>query len=475
MAVHREWGPLCAAAWLICAVAGMTPVNVTAGGFQISELCGVCQGKRNAGSAASADSPATIYFNPANLSWLEGTQLDFSAHYIDGTFNFNNTDSTNIDGEPLKGTPNKNGSEPAVVGSLSFSHQFNDRWSAGVVATVPYGLVTDYNSDWIGRYNANKSDLKTILINPSVSWRFDEHWAVAGGVVWNYADVELSNSIDLGGVLNRLLTGQLPPILLPEPGNPDRDALAKVTGDDNAWGYTLGLMWEPRVGTRIGVGYRSKIDLTLEGDLKIRPSSGLSDFVAGLPVDPGLEPVNVDGQADLTLPESVWSSVYHEINDRWRIMASATWSRWTRFDQIVIELPGDAEIVQPEGWNNQWRVGAGAEWDFTDRLTFRGGFEYDETPVHPSSNTARIPDDDRVWFAFGATWRPGGADRLSVDFAYTRIFLNDYSIREKEVFTSQTLHAITGEDYDDGNTLAGTYRSHANVYSIGLRYRFGGD
>ena len=157
-------------------------------------------------------------------------------------------------------------------------------------------------------------------------------------------------------------------------------------------------------------------------------------------------------------------------------MASATWTQWTSFDEIVIEIEDDGgEIVQPEGWNNQWRLGAGVEFDFTPNLTFRSGFEYDETPVHPSSNTARIPDEDRIWFAFGTTWHPRNYDRLAVDFAYSHIFINDYSMNEREVFTSQTIHAITGEDNDDANTLAGHYKADADIFSLGIRWEFGKD
>jgi len=81
--------------------------------------------------------PDDDVLNAANLSCLEATQLDFSVH--------------NIDGEPLSGTPNKNGAESAAVANIGFSHRFNDRWAAGRVATVRYGLVTNYDTRWMGR------------------------------------------------------------------------------------------------------------------------------------------------------------------------------------------------------------------------------------------------------------------------------------------------------------------------------------
>ena len=122
---------------MILLLAGQSAV---AGAYRISEQCTICQGKRNPGTAASADSPTTMYFNAASLSWLEGTQLDFSVH--------------NIDGEPFSGTPNKNGAESAAVANIGFSHRFNDRWAAGRVATVRYGLVTNYDTRWMGRLHA---------------------------------------------------------------------------------------------------------------------------------------------------------------------------------------------------------------------------------------------------------------------------------------------------------------------------------
>jgi long-chain fatty acid transport protein len=449
--------------------------RVNAGGFQITEQCTVCQGKRNAGSAASADAPGTLYFNPANLSWLDGTQFDLSLHHIAGTFKFSDRGSTNLDGEPLEGIQRINGAESATIGSLTLTHQFSDRWAAGLNVTVPYGLVTNYNSQWVGRYNADRSDLAIISVSPAVSYRLSEKWALAGGVTWQTAKAELTNNIDMAGVLNRVLADQLPPFLLPEPGNPDRDALARVKADDDGFGYNLGLMWEPRSGTRLGVGYRSKIEMTLKGDLTIKASPGLRDFIESLPIDPGLEEIKVNGKADFDTPNSVWASIYHEIDDRWRLMGSATWTQWTSFDEIAIEIEDDGEIVQPEGWDNQWRFGAGAEFDYNNRLTLRTGLEYDHTPVEPNANTARVPDNDRFWLAFGATWIPRSYERLTLDFAYSHVFINDYTLIEREVFTNQTIHAITGGDNDDANTLFGDYEADADIFSVGFRWRFGGD
>jgi len=279
----------------IAVFAAATPLKVEAGGFQVTELCVKCQGNRNAGVAARADTASTVFFNPAGMAWMSGTQTEFGGHYIDGSFEFKNIDSVDSFGNPLSGTPSKDGAEPAFIPNFAITHEFSNRWSAGLSVNAPYGTVTKYDTEWVGRYHANKSDMLTIAINPAISYRFNEKWAIGGGIVYEYIDVTLSNNIDASTILNELGAGLPPPIqgLLPPPADPRFDLDAKVDGDDWAWGFNLGAIWEPLPGTRIGIGYRSEIDHELSGGaLEVNASGPLQEIIDQLP--PGL-PIPGDG------------------------------------------------------------------------------------------------------------------------------------------------------------------------------------
>ena len=105
------------------------------------------------------------------------------------------------------------------------------------------------------------------------------------------------------------------------------------------------------------------------------------------------------------MPESVSLSLFHQINDRFAILADATWTKWDRFEELRFEYdnPNQPDTVQPENWENTMRYSLGLTYTHNDRLLFRMGTAYDETPI-PSAEyrTPRIPGNDRTWLSFGA-------------------------------------------------------------------------
>src|SRR5207244_1672191 len=103
--------------------------------------------------------------------------------------------------------------------------------------TAPFGLKTQYDRDWVGRYQAIKSDIKTINLNPNVAYRVVDWLAVAGGPAIQHVHAELTNAINSTAVArlaNPLLSAGFS---LP-------DGTARVTGDSLSIGYTLGVLAE---------------------------------------------------------------------------------------------------------------------------------------------------------------------------------------------------------------------------------------
>ena len=458
---------------LAAAIAGVIwSSGATAGGFQVTELCVRCQGMRNAGAAAINNHAAGIYFNPANLAGLKAPAFDLSAHYIDGKFEFSDKGSTGATGQPAVGSGNEDGAVGLPVGSMFYGQPINDRWSWGTAITVPYGLKTEYNRNWMGRYHADRSELEIVQLNPAIAFKVTDTFALGVGVVVQHAEATLTNAIDGGTVLNAVLSQAapgLPPALLPTPSDPQYDAYARVRGNDLDWGWTAGLHWEPLAGTKLGVGYRSEIEHKLDGSLKVGPSDGLRDFIDRLPVDlPVTLPLDVGGTAEVDTPKSVWLGLTQQFGERWTVGLGATWTEWSSFDEIEVVLAPGGDIVQPEDWDDSWRYSVGAEFALNEQWTLRAGYEYDETPAQDIL-TPRVPDEDRNWLALGFTWKPY-LSPLSVDFAFTHIFIDDYDINDKEPFTSDLLEALTGQENDLGSTLVGEYEADANIYSVGFRW-----
>jgi long-chain fatty acid transport protein len=436
---------------LIGGVLGYASAGQT-GGFQVTELCALCQGVRNAGQAAAADNGATVYFNPAGLAYLKGRNAEASLHTIFGKFEFHDKNSTNaIGGQPI-GRRTNDGAQPAFIPNTYYTQELNEQLTFGVGLTTPYGLITEYDDGWIGRYQAIKSELTTINLNPAVGYRINEQLSVGGGLMIQYADAELTSAIDFGAI----------GFLLGIPGvtssTPAFDGFNKLTGDDWGLGWNLGLLYEPRPGTRLGISYRSGVDHTLEGDAKIT----VPDSLAAVP---GLRSRRVGASVDFTSPAILMLGAYHEIDERWAIMAGAWWTEWSQFEEIRVKFDDDSpDSVQPENWHNSWRYQLGVAYKYSPQWTLRAGLEYDESPVDEEDLTPRVPDSDRKWLVVGASYNYSPS--FSFDFAYTHIFISDYDINDTEVTTG----AASGVPL--GNTLDGTYEADANILSAQVRWRF---
>ena len=421
------------------------------GGFQVTELSPRLQGQRNAGAAASADTAATIHVNPAGLTYLPGQQAEIAAHVIIPKFDFDDSGSTNgIGGQPI-GDTHEDGGEIAFVPNLYYSYQLSEQLTFGFGITAPYGLVTEYDKDWIGRYNAVKSDLLTLDFNPVLAYKINDQLSVGAGVSIQYIDVQLTNALDFGTI--GFLLGA-PGIT---PSTPAFDGFNDLKGDDISFGFNLGILYELSPVTRVGLAYRSEIEHTLDGDADIT----IPDAITALT---GQASARRGAKADATMPATATIGIYHQFSPQWAVLSGATWTDWSTFDELRIEFEdGGPDAVQPENWEDSWRVSVGVNYFYSPEWTLRAGVEFDETPVK-NELTPRVPDEDRYWFAFGASYRH--SDNLTFDFAYTFLYVPDYSIEDTEVTTA----GLTGLPV--GNTLDGEYEANAHILSAQLQWKF---
>ncbi|MFK5925066.1 MAG: outer membrane protein transport protein [Desulfuromusa sp.] len=346
--------------------------------------------------AVSGEDPSAMFFNPASISLLEGQQATAGLHAIipSTKFKATTTGSTPVPvlGSVSFGTNNGgDGRVTALISNLYYTHKLNDKLAIGLGINAPFGLATDYDRTWVGRYHAKESDIATININPVVAYRATDQLTLAAGVSAEYADVTLSSMID-GGLVN-LSAGD--PLGLATPSNPlgsllavsntNYDIFAENTADDWAFGFNLGLMYEFSPDTRIGLAYRSEIAHKLEGAVALDiPTSmvGLRTLFANQ---------NIHGE--ITLPATASASFYSKVTDKLAFMGDVTWTCWSSFDELTIDFEGTGIATKTsstttENWDNTWRYSVGASYQTTESLKLRGGMAFDETPI---SDEYRIP------------------------------------------------------------------------------------
>jgi long-chain fatty acid transport protein len=421
-----------------------------AGGFALNEMSAASVGNAHAGSAATAEDISTIYYNPAGLSRTSGRQFMLAGSEIRPSVNFENRGSVSAIGTPLTGGNGGEAGDWSLVPALYYAMDLAPGLRFGLGIQAPFGLKTDYESNWAGRYQALKSELKSIDINPSLAYRLNDNLAVGAGVSAQYVDVELSRAIDFGSVcVGTLGPAACAPIgFVPQA----RDGKATVDGTDWGFGFNLGALYAPSENMRFGIAYRSRVRHELSGNARFDRPPGLP---APLAAAPALS--NTGARAGIDLPESLSLGGYIELDPRWSLMADVNWMRWSRFKELRIRFDnGAADNVTPEEWRNTTRVAVAVNYRHNDTWKLRGGIAYDQTPVKNEFRTPRIPDANRTWLAVGAQYKP--SRQGTWDFGYAHLFVSDASISKAEPPL--------------GGTLIGDYRNDVNILSVQYSHAF---
>lgn len=426
--------------------------QATAGGFMIVEQSVHEVGRAIAGASAAADNLGTLFFNPAGITRLEGTQGAAALHVIMPSAEFQGTRTSALSA-PASGLGETD--ELGLAPNLYLVTDLNADLKFGLGINAPFGLVTDYDPGWVGRYHAIKSDLKTINLNPTLGYRASDRLSLGFGISAVYSDVELTNALDSVLVCTGLGGGSPAAFaacsagLGTTAGSGAADGLARLEGNDWGFGFNLGLLYQVTDATRVGFAYRSRVEQTLTG-------TATSTFTL-----PGMGSVTSVRfiEADLTLPDSASIGIHHQLDAQWTVLADVAWNNWSEFDELraTNSIDGSVVLAQPEEWEDAWRYSLGLEYRPGSAWTFRGGVAFDETPIpSPELRTPRIPGEDRTWVAFGASY--AASDNLSIDVAYAHLFVDDAR--------------INNTDASFGYTLTGDYENSVDIVSAQVSYRF---
>ncbi|MET0961415.1 MAG: outer membrane protein transport protein [Noviherbaspirillum sp.] len=422
-----------------------------AAGFALNEMSAAAIGGAFAGAGATAQDIGTIYYNPAGLSRMTGRQFMAAGSLVRPSVRFGNEGSLSAAGTRMLGGNGGDAGDLSLVPAVFYAGDLASGWRFGIGLQSPFGLKTDYDAGWAGRYQALRSELKTININPTLSYALSDRLSIGMGISAQYAKVELSRAIDFGsacvgalGAANCVRAGFLPQA---------RDGKVTLDGTDWAFGFNLGLLYAPTQATRFGLAYRSRIRHDISG------GGARYDKPAGLPAPLAAAASFSDtgASAGLDLPETINLSAYTELDSRWAVMGDINWTRWSRFEELRIRFDNGApDSVVREQWRNVFRVGLGASYRYSEPFTLRGGLSYEQSPVKDAFRTPSVPDARRILLAFGAQYRP--TPHSAWDIGYAHVFIKDAPIDKAEPPL--------------GGRLTGGYENDVNVLSIQYTHTF---
>jgi long-chain fatty acid transport protein len=292
-----------------------------------------------------------------------------------------------------------------------------------------FGLGMDYGDHWAGRYYIQQGELLTMGVNPTIGYLVNDWLSVGAGF----------------SVLQGRLTQEVAVV---------SDGKLKIDADDVGYGYNLGVLVEPQQGTRIGLTYRSEVSLEFDDAVK---TSNLSELWSGV-LDRMLGPSRKT-DLELTIPQTVMFSVYHQLNDEWAIVGNIGWQEQSAFGKTNISLASEVttSLTADRNFHDTWHYALGAQYRFDPRWLLSMGVAYDESPVDDADRTPDMPLDRQIRYAAGLQYDL--SSDLTIGAAYTFLDAGDAKLE-------LTGNPVRGD-------LVGEYESnYVNFFNVNMVYRF---
>lgn len=352
---------------------------VHASGFNLLEQNASGIGNAYAGSAAVAENASTIYYNPAGMTELPGVSLSAGVAGINPSYRFTNGSST------ASGSNGGDAGGWAAVPNGYAAWALTKDLYVGLGISSPFGLKTEYASDWVGRSQSIKFEIKTVNVNPSVAYRVNDKVSVGFGLNWQRIEAEYVRAAGAGQV--------------------------RLNVDDSAWGWNAGALFTVSPTTKVGLSYRSAIQYHTSGTF-----NGV---------------LNANASANLKVPDTFIMSVTQKLNDKWEMLGDISRTGWSSIPKVDIMNTSTGAATPAQTLNtdfrNTWRVSLGANYHYSDTIKLKFGLAYDQSPVKsPSTRLASLPDNNRVWISAGGQYRINKLSAVDLGVAY--IYLRDPAI-----------------------------------------------
>jgi long-chain fatty acid transport protein len=420
----------CVTFWAFLAVC-LVPVASHAAGLWLFEQATPDMGLAVAGRAALAQDASTAAGNPAGMTLLDRDQLEggLLGIFVKAKFDSDSTTSDGGDGGDAGGF--------VPAGSFSYVHGLSPDLKFGVTTGSNFGLGLDYGSQWSGRYYVQEGEMVLIGINPNVAYRVNDWLSVGAGSSIMYG--ELNQKVAVNNPLN----------------NPDGQL--KIDDDDLGYGYNLGVLVEALQKTRLGLTYRSKIDLEFDDAVTARNLSPALSTILDLTLGS-----NRKVDMELTVPQAVMFSIFHQLNDQWAIMGNIGWQEQSDFGKTSISLAsaaGSNSVTADRNFNDTWHYAIGTQYRFASQWRLSAGVAYDDSPVDDEDRTPDMPLDRQIRYATGIQYDL--SEDMTIGAAYT--FLD----------TGKAKIELDGADNPQRGELIGDYSSnYVNFVNVNVIYRF---
>ncbi|GAU08484.1 OmpP1/FadL family transporter [Desulfoplanes formicivorans] len=368
-----------------------------------------------------ADDPSAVAYNPAGITQLPGVQVmgGFTALMPSATV------EVETDGGESGSWDTHDLGLDGIAPHAYLTWQMNDKFWFGLGAFTRFGLASEYDSNWAGRYAEYYAGVATYSINPSIAYKINEQWSVAAGIEAMYLDIEIKRKIYTGA----------------------KDIDADLAGDCWAPGYNLGIHYKPVKWFSAGLTYRSEIHPHVEGDVDFSNNSK------------GLYDQSVVGY--LNLPASWSLGLAFQLNEKLNLEVDGIFTQWSAYKDIRFAYDTLTTQKEEKNWKDVWRFQVGLEYAYNDWLDLRCGYVYDQSPINDAHYDYMIPLTDRHIFSVGTGMHWGN---VTLDLSYGYLFSQDKDV---------DIEVVLSKDYGISQKQEATFKNaHCHMVGMTIGYTF---
>jgi long-chain fatty acid transport protein len=350
------------------------------------------QGARATGQGeayvAQADDASAIYYNPAGLTQVKGTEFTSGGMIVFRNARYN----------PPGPGGNVSLTDPAYLAHFYGVSDFGmERWRIGIGVNLPFGNAMDWGENTPFKYGITKSELRVINFQPTLAFKVNDQLSIGAGLNILDAETSLERMVPFSQILPS------PPF---PPGLPD--GRFRFYGNGQALGGTAGVLWRPCDQHSFGVTYRSPFEIRFDGHAAVSSDPTGGAF--------GRSPAH----AAIQFPQSVTIGYAFRPMKKLKLEVDAEWTDWDSLNKVRLHSsnatfdndPGSTLLFN---WKSGWFYEFGAQYNLNDNWALRAGYIYSENTVPNSTFSPVLPDGDRHVFSVGAGY---SIKHVQVDLVY---------------------------------------------------------
>jgi long-chain fatty acid transport protein len=319
------------------------------------------------------------------------------------------------------------------------SYKYNPDLAFGLGFTSPFGLGSEWDDNWVGRYLALQTTLQVFTVSPVVAYNIVDNLSLSAALVYSFANVKITKK-----------TAQTPFA---------GDAYTSLSGHDNsAWGFNLGALYKATNDLSFGVSFHSQIKYKFKGTVS---TIGASQLASEFP--------NGNASANLTTPINLAFGVAYKVLPQLLVSVDFQYVGWSSYDTLAINFSSPQETVaNPRLYNDSYIARLGAEYNYCQSITVRAGIYFDKSPVKPQFVNPSLPEADRLGFSFGVGYKI--TNKLEINAAY--LFIRDAQVTVDQSQEDYVTGYVVpnGTNPNSYSPFNGTYNAYANLVSLTLSY-----